>query len=768
VHTPRDTGRLVVNNQVIACPLPRCMLSAIHYAERGWQVFPAPQGTKKSHKSAKFSDGRNWGATTDADEIRRDFAQWPEANVGVPTGKISGIWVLEADTPEGHDVDGITSLRALEAQHGKLPDTLTAVSPTGSLHYYIKHPGGDIKIKNSASEIAPGVDVRGDGGMVIAPPSIKPGVGSYRYINWVPIAETPEWLVDLAKKQKHEPSDEQEPDDLDADSELVAEALAVIKPDTRSARVNVGMALRHAEMSSNLKGLFPLWDKWLSQCDDYEHHICKNARRAWDGFEREDGEVVTLATVFRYANKANPNWRDDYDAAVLARIDAAAHNPDVHAAIMAELGVGDSVGIEQGIDHDEQAKDEPRQEDQKQSKANEKIASFILGRTGGGSSTVALATFKHGEASADPGPQVIRNRLPQKGKGYLSGQWGSFKTFMFLDMASAIMAGGFWTGEPVYRQGGVLLFATEGASGIGLRLAAMVEHRLPSVIDSQRDLPDTLKPKPIDKNRLPFEWTDSCPKLLGDVDPLPAMIATAKQAHDRFMREFGLPLVAIGIDTMSTAAGMTEESSNAEAARVLDILGQLSNATNSVVIAVDHFGKNLEAGTRGASAKEANADFVLSTLGDRSLSGEVTNTRLAIRKEKEGPQGMEFSFAGRVVDMGRDIHGYPITARVIDWNVVHEKPRSVSELMLERALAMALGRHGESIRVVVDGFEKQVQGANKEWVRTAYKELFVDEKPQAETRTVNAAFRRAMDKAESKAGRVSTQGDFIFFKELPM
>jgi putative DNA primase/helicase len=122
------------------------------------------------------------GATSDAAQIKRDWARWPDANIGIATGPESGFWVVEADTLEGHDVDGVASLKQLEAEHGALPETLTAESPSGSQHRYFKWRAG-VTIQNSASKIAPGVDVRGDGGMVIAPPSVKPGKGAYRWLN---------------------------------------------------------------------------------------------------------------------------------------------------------------------------------------------------------------------------------------------------------------------------------------------------------------------------------------------------------------------------------------------------------------------------------------------------------------------------------------------------------------------------------------------------------------------------------------------------------
>jgi hypothetical protein len=169
------------------------------YAETfNWCVFPVPPGTRKSYKSAKFSNGKRWGATNKASVIERDFRRWPRANLGIPTGAENGVWVLDADTLKGHGVDGIAELRKLERKHGRLPRTLMAESPSGSLHYYFEWPKRGLIICNSTSAIAPGVDVRGEGGMVLASPSIKKGVGKYRWINWgTPIARAPKWLLKL-------------------------------------------------------------------------------------------------------------------------------------------------------------------------------------------------------------------------------------------------------------------------------------------------------------------------------------------------------------------------------------------------------------------------------------------------------------------------------------------------------------------------------------------------------------------------------------------
>jgi hypothetical protein len=179
----------------------RCLSAALAYAAIGWHVFPAPPGAKMSLKAARFSDGRWWGSTTDADEVRRDYRNWPGANLCVATGPDSGIFVVEADTPAGHGVDGIGALRALEDQHGDLPETLTAVSPSGSLHYYFRWPEG-VEIRNTTAHVDAGRDLRGEGGMVLAPPSVKPRVGSYVWISKVPPANAPEWLIALAVERQ--------------------------------------------------------------------------------------------------------------------------------------------------------------------------------------------------------------------------------------------------------------------------------------------------------------------------------------------------------------------------------------------------------------------------------------------------------------------------------------------------------------------------------------------------------------------------------------
>lgn len=187
--------------------LAPCPQAALDLAARGWEIFPltfGPEGEKKSHASAEFSGGRRWGATTDPAELRKMFRQWPAAGVGIATGPASGIFVIDVDTTEGHDVDGFASLAALEAEHGTLPATVTAESPSGGRHLYFRWPADGEPIGTHAGKVAPGVDQRGAGGMVAAPPTRKPGgAEAYRWITppgRVAVADAPDWLLALCRR----------------------------------------------------------------------------------------------------------------------------------------------------------------------------------------------------------------------------------------------------------------------------------------------------------------------------------------------------------------------------------------------------------------------------------------------------------------------------------------------------------------------------------------------------------------------------------------
>jgi hypothetical protein len=260
-------------------------------------------------------------------------------------------------------------------------------------------------------------------------------------------------------------------------------------------------------------------------------------------------------------------------------------------------------------------------------------------------------------AHGDPDPRplkswLVKGLIPACGHGLLSGQWGTYKSFVALELATTLMTAQPFLGSMIKRQCGVLFLAAEGADEMRLRLNAAVREKC-------GDMP-----------RAPFRWYETAPVLLqkGAVEKLVAM---ARQAEASLIAEFGLPLGLIIIDTVVVCAGYPQpgaESDTAVTQTVMNVLKEVAQQLNCFVLGVDHYGKDVAAGTRGNSAKEASADLVLACLGDRELSGSVTNTRLAVRKCRAGPQGQEFYFAVRKVeDPIPDEDGDRITTLVIEW-----------------------------------------------------------------------------------------------------
>jgi Bifunctional DNA primase/polymerase, N-terminal len=167
----------------------RLRQAAHDYAARRLPVFPCVLRDKIPITRRGFHD-----ATTNPATIER----WWRAkayNIGIPTGAASGVWVVDTDPRH----DGDVNLRRLEAEHGPLPHSWQSISGSGGTHDWFKYTG---PIQSSAGRIAPGIDVRCDGGYIIAPPSIHECGRAYAWSvdSADEIAEAPEWLIKLARK----------------------------------------------------------------------------------------------------------------------------------------------------------------------------------------------------------------------------------------------------------------------------------------------------------------------------------------------------------------------------------------------------------------------------------------------------------------------------------------------------------------------------------------------------------------------------------------
>jgi Bifunctional DNA primase/polymerase, N-terminal/Primase C terminal 2 (PriCT-2) len=287
--------------------------AALEYAARGWLIFPVPPGTKAGYSKDKHLNDNPWGCTSSETEIRKYWARLPSANIGLVMGIGSGIFDIEIDTPEGHNVDGAASLAKLEQWLGKLPPTLMFVSPSGSVHRLYRHPGGDVQIRSGALDAAnyPGIDVKADGGMSIMPPS-RTRKGVYKWINKRRIAPAPEWLLAMVIRAARAPRGELNPferfarEAKQADIAKVTLAIAMIPNDLATSRatwVKVGYALWSATGGSE-EGyeLFLAWSRrWPGGFNE------ENTRTLWIKV-REMPHSITAGTIFFLAEQAMPDY----------------------------------------------------------------------------------------------------------------------------------------------------------------------------------------------------------------------------------------------------------------------------------------------------------------------------------------------------------------------------------------------------------------------------------------------------------------------------
>jgi hypothetical protein len=180
------------NKQSLFC------VAAVEYAEKfKLSIFPCRSRRKEPLTSHGCKD-----ATRDPKQIIEWWSRWPNANVGIACGTPSGgLLVLDIDGDVGQD-----SIRNLEILNGPLPKTPLSLTGKGQ-HLFFKT---NAQLKNRV-RVAPGLDVRTDGGYVIAPPSIHSNGQTYTWevsnrIDEITIVEAPEWLICLLNQTNSFPN----------------------------------------------------------------------------------------------------------------------------------------------------------------------------------------------------------------------------------------------------------------------------------------------------------------------------------------------------------------------------------------------------------------------------------------------------------------------------------------------------------------------------------------------------------------------------------
>jgi hypothetical protein len=177
------------------------LTAALKYVRHGTPIFPLDPADKSPLCPHGFYD-----ATANEKQVRKWWRRWPKAMIGMPTGPRTRVWVLDIDLPLDILIQCAHPMARLLAIHGPLPDTAMSITPRGGSHRFFRWDGADIRC--SIGKLGPGVDVRGHGGYVAIPPSVRSDGKAYCWCtSSVKATEAPAWLVEeiLKVQSRDEP-----------------------------------------------------------------------------------------------------------------------------------------------------------------------------------------------------------------------------------------------------------------------------------------------------------------------------------------------------------------------------------------------------------------------------------------------------------------------------------------------------------------------------------------------------------------------------------
>jgi Bifunctional DNA primase/polymerase, N-terminal len=274
------------------------IIAALTYAERGWSVFPChgihPRGwgietpyctcnlnivCEHPGKHPRCAHGVN-DATCDPAIIRRWY---PNSNIAIATGAISGIFIIDIDPRNG----GGVTLAQLEGEHGPFPRDAVVWTGGAGIHLYYAYPKTGGPIGNGGNVFGPGIDLKGNGGYVIAPPSLHYSLKQYRWRGGVMptrLPTAPVWLLAMARKHKSEPR-----------------GLRAAESNIKTADHSVGRII------AKLLGGEDRISYWKINCPAGDHQTPDGAM-----YPHADGKLHFVCF------SGNPCWHDQIKAAVVA------------------------------------------------------------------------------------------------------------------------------------------------------------------------------------------------------------------------------------------------------------------------------------------------------------------------------------------------------------------------------------------------------------------------------------------------------------------
>ena len=562
--------------------------------EMGLPVFPCDEN-KRPMTAHGFRD-----ATRDPDLIGRSFAR--AAMIGIPTGEASGFFVLDLDCK-----GGAQGLEWLAAHEARLPQTRRHRTRSGGVHLLFAMPFGRT-IRNSASKVGPGVDVRGTGGYIIAPPS-----DGYDVVDASTIAEAPAWLLDLIDPPAPQaqpmaprpPSPPRQSGDgtpyglaaLEDATNLILSAPDGAKFDTLNRQAfGIGQLVGAGELTQGpaVAALRSALEGIRHRCEDFAHAE-KGLRVAFEQGMAQPRQapapMIRRTIVEEYMPRApEPPPRE-------AAPDHWSAEPDPEPP---------------PIDVERVAPDAPG--------------------TG-----LPLVYFQDVEPALT-GDDFVEGLLIRAAMSVFYGPSNCGKTFFASDLALHVAMGRPWNGREV-AQGGVIYCALEGSHGIRNRVAAWAKHY------------------GVEGAPIPFAIIPVALDMLNPEADTSRLIEAIKEAAAKM----GQPVALVVMDTLSRAMAGGNENAPEDMGALVMNSDRIRQATGAHVAWIHHSGKDQAQGARGHSLLRAATDTEIEI--SRPDANSPSTARVTKQRELEIDGVWTFSLER--IDLGTNHRGKPVTSCVV-------------------------------------------------------------------------------------------------------
>jgi hypothetical protein len=627
-------------------------------------------------------------ATRDPAEIKAQFGTPGAAMIGVPTGQGAGFFVVDLDVKNGGQ-----GLEWLAANQHRLPRTRTHKTRSGGQHLLFQWPEGRT-VRNSASRIAPGVDVRGNGGYIIAPPS-----PDYEVADASALAEAPPWLLAMidppaAPRATDAPSFSnrsmnslRQSNDgtrygltaLDNECQAILSAPDGAKHDTLNrAAFSIGGLVAAGELIEGpaLQALASALAGIASRCEDYPaaQKTLGAAFRAGMAKPREAPPRLIRRVVEEYEPGPEP-----------PPIDA----PPDHWSAEPEPDIGL----------------EP-----------EKVAPDIKPT---GLPLIYFQDVKPALKAED----FVEGLLIKAAMSVTYGPSNCGKTFFMADLALHVAMGLEWRGREVERAG-VIYCAMEGAHGIQNRVAAFA---LTCGLAGQE---------------IPFAIIPVALNLLDPEADTSRLIDAIAEAAARM----AIPVGLVVMDTLSRAMAGGNENSPEDMGALVANSDRIRQATGAHVAWIHHSGKDQAQGARGHSLLRAATDTEI----EISRADNDSPSIAKVTKQRELEIDGVFGFTLKRVELGLNHRGKPVTSCVVE--PTDERPAKPRVTLTNgEAMALRILHDVMATQPIPVPYQASQAGVQVATSKHAWRETFFARSTADSHEAKKKAFNRAADGLAQKS-----------------